>query len=259
MSTMAHEISGDGVPVVFLHGLTFDRSSWRPITQRVGDRVLSVAFDLPAHGESAGSPMPLDELAALLHGELDALGVERPVVVGHSMSGGLAMTYAATQPVRGVVTVDAAPYVRPFGRLLRELEPALRGDAFAETFARVFQPTLGLELLPAAMMPAQRIRQEVVLGYWEELLQTHPDMLQARIDGLINTIEAPVLGVFGRALEPADRVRLARVRAEVEEWPGRGHFVHLAERDRFAERLLAFAARCELGGDGLRERLLDRA
>src|SRR4051794_15737217 len=104
---LAYELSGRGVPVVLLHGLTFDRRTWDPIVDRLVGDVLCIAVDLPGHGQSGGSAMPLNGLAALLRRHLDDLGVDRPVVVGHSMSGGLALVYAAEHPARGAVTLDS--------------------------------------------------------------------------------------------------------------------------------------------------------
>jgi pimeloyl-ACP methyl ester carboxylesterase len=52
------------MPVVFLHGLTFDRTTWRPIIERLGEGVCSVALDLPGHGETADEPCSLHEAAA---------------------------------------------------------------------------------------------------------------------------------------------------------------------------------------------------
>src|SRR4051794_29769780 len=179
------ECSGEGVPVVFLHGLTFDRRSWRPIVDRLGGRVLSIALDLPGHGESSGPGLGFERLAALVRARLDELGVERPVVVGHSMSGGLAMAYAAQHPVRGAVNVDGPLHVRPIASVVHRLEPALRGDAFAETFGDVFQSSMGLERLRPdvreLVLAGQRIRQDLVMGYWAEILELEPDELQARV------------------------------------------------------------------------------
>jgi pimeloyl-ACP methyl ester carboxylesterase len=246
---LAYERSGAGIPVVFLHGLTFDRRTWRPIVDRLGDRVLSIAFDLPGHGESGGSGLAFEGLVALVRSRLDDLGVERPVVVGHSMSGGLAMAFAAEHPVRGVVDVDGPLDVRPFASLLHRLAPALRGHAFPQIFRDVFQASMGLDRLAPdvrdAVLARQRIRRDLVLAYWAELLESEPDVLQAGIDRAVDAIDAPLLGVFGRELQPSDRERLARIPdAACEEWPD-GHFVHLVDPDRFADRLLAFVAHCE--------------
>jgi alpha-beta hydrolase superfamily lysophospholipase len=84
---LAYDDEGAGTPAVLLHGLTFDRRSWRPIIERLGGAVRSIAIDLPAHGDSRGAPVPVEQVPARLHELLNALAVERPVVVGHSMSG----------------------------------------------------------------------------------------------------------------------------------------------------------------------------
>ena len=66
-NTLAYDDEGTRTPVVFLHGLTFDRRSWRPIVERLEGAVRSIAIDLPAHGESGGTPAPLEEVAAQMH------------------------------------------------------------------------------------------------------------------------------------------------------------------------------------------------
>ena len=97
-TSLAYDDEGAGTPVVFLHGLTFDRRTWRPIIERLDGSVRSIAIDLPAHGDSGGAPAQLDEFAAQVHELLGSLAVDRPIVVGHSMSGGLASFYAAAYP-----------------------------------------------------------------------------------------------------------------------------------------------------------------
>jgi len=79
-----------------------DRAAPARIVERL-DRwsTRGIAIDLPAHGESDGVPAPFHELAARLHDRLGSLAVDRPIMVGHSMSGGLASFYASTYPTRG--------------------------------------------------------------------------------------------------------------------------------------------------------------
>ena len=114
------------MPVVLLPGQTFDRRIWRPIVERLGDAVHTIAIDLPGQGQSAGPPRPLAEVADQVNHVVERLGVERPIVVGHSMAGAIALIYAARYPVRGVVDIDNPLDVRPFAALIKQLEPALR-------------------------------------------------------------------------------------------------------------------------------------
>ena len=125
MTRLAYDDEGAGTPVVFLHGLTFDRRTWRPIVERLDGCVRSIAIDLPAHGDSGGAPVPLEEFAAQMHRLLGSLEVDRPVVVGHSMSGGLASFYAADYPSRGLVSIDNGPDIRP----IRATRPTTRACA----------------------------------------------------------------------------------------------------------------------------------
>src|ERR1700739_2236884 len=110
---LAYDIEGTGTPVVFLHGLTFDRRTWRPVIDRLDGAVTSIAIDLPAHGGRGGDPAPLGTRGRRVPRLVEALGVERPVVVGHSMAAGIAGLYASAHPARGIVLVDQATEVLP--------------------------------------------------------------------------------------------------------------------------------------------------
>ena len=242
---LSYEVTGSGPPVVFLHGLTFDRRTWRPIIDRL-DGVQSIAIDLPAHGESGGEPASLPAIAALVHDLLASLGIERPIVVGHSLSAGVAFVYACAYPTRGLVVVDQGMHVQPFAELLHRLEPVLRGPGFAQAW-QTFEDSLGLDRIPeptrSLVLETHRVRQEVVLGYWETPICTDPSELQAEIDEQTAQLDVPCLAVFGRPLSQGERARFERLpQVELEEWDGSGHFVHLVDPDRFAARLSGWVA-----------------
>lgn len=249
-SSLAFERHGAGVPIILLPGLTFERRTWRPNVERLGDDVCSIAVDLPAHGDSGGSPCDLADVAAQVHHLVKRLGIDEPVIVGHSMSGGVAMIYAASYPARGAVTVDSPFNLVPFAELVQRLEPALRGPGFSRGF-EPFQQSMGFDRIPeplrSEVLAAQQVRQDVVLGYWDELMRSEPERLQGRVEQVAAAIGAPVLAVFGRQLSSDERDHFRRLLpdAQLEEWPHRGHFVHLAEADRFAARLRAFVDFCE--------------
>ena len=92
---LGYETAGTGTPVVLLHGLTFDRTTWRPVVDRLEARMRTIAVDLPAHGESPGPPGTVDQLAASVHNLVVELDVVSPMIVGHSFGAAVASMYAA--------------------------------------------------------------------------------------------------------------------------------------------------------------------
>jgi pimeloyl-ACP methyl ester carboxylesterase len=210
--------------------------------------VRSIAIDLPAHGDSGGAPAPLEEVAAQVYELLRSLTVDRPVVVGHSMSGGLACLYAAGYPSRGLVMVDNGPDIRSFAQLVQRLEPALCGPGFTQVW-QTFEDSLGLERLPepvrSLVLETHQVNHDVVVGYWQTVLRTDPDQLQASIDAQIRQLDAPCLAVFGRPITASEHERFGWLAdVQLEEWTGDGHFVHLVDADRFATRLQDFIDHC---------------
>ncbi len=264
---LAYEKQGDGVPVVFLHGLTFDRTTWRPIIERLGEDVCSIAFDLPGHGETGGAPCTLREATARVNAALESIGIDESLIVGHSISSGIASIYAASYPVRGLVNVEGTVDIRQIAGLVQRLEPVLASERFAAAF-EPFQQSMGFERVPEPLrtqvLESQDIRQAVVLGYWQQLLRTDPSDLQAEIELEMARIAAPCLNVFGRTLSDHERNYLHDhvSHMSIEEWPDRGHHVHLAEADRFAARLRSFIDQCWRDGErprtGREDAWLDR-
>jgi pimeloyl-ACP methyl ester carboxylesterase len=249
---LAYDIEGTGTPVVFLHGLTFDRRTWRPVIDRLDGAVTSIAIDLSAHGDSGGEPMSLERAAERIHRLLHSLGIERPVVVGHSMAAGIVGLYACAHPARGIVLVDQATEILPFAQMLHQAAPMLRGPAFGQVWP-VIENSLGLDRIPeparTLALDTHKANKDVVLGYWDQMLSTEPAVLQAWIDDKAARIQMPCLAVFGRSATDGERERLGRMpAAQIEEWAGDGHFVHLVDPGRFAARLRAFVEHCDQAG-----------
>jgi pimeloyl-ACP methyl ester carboxylesterase len=245
---LAYDIEGTGTPAVFVHGLTFDRRTWRPIIDELDGSVTSIAIDLPAHGGSGGEPTSLENVAEQIHRLLESMGVERPVVVGHSIAAGVAGLYAAAYPARGIVLVDQAMEILPFAQMLHQIAPMLRGPAFGQAWPNI-ENSLGLDRIPeparTLVLDTHKVKPDVVLGYWDQVLNTDPAELQAWIDAKAAGIGIPCLAVFGRPATDGERERFGRMPdVQIEEWGG-GHFVHLVDPGRFATRLQAFTEHCD--------------
>ncbi len=120
---LAYAETGDGPPVVYIHGaLTTLEEGMIGLAATLGARCRLIAFDRPGHGESAGDATTGSALrqAELIRGALVQLGVERPVVVGHSFGGAVAMAMALEFPdeVAGVVALAPVAFPEPRPELM---------------------------------------------------------------------------------------------------------------------------------------------
>ena len=88
--------------VMFIHGAANDHSVWALQSRYFAYHGFNVlAVDLPGHGKSAGPPSSsVDEMAAWALRVLDAAGIEKAALVGHSMGSLIALEAAASAPVR---------------------------------------------------------------------------------------------------------------------------------------------------------------
>jgi pimeloyl-ACP methyl ester carboxylesterase len=88
--------------VVFVHGALHDHSCWNLLARWCAHHGFSVlAVDLPGHGRSDGPPREsVEEMAAWLLAVLDAAGVGRAVLVGHSMGSLVALEATGRAPQR---------------------------------------------------------------------------------------------------------------------------------------------------------------
>ena len=92
----------DSVPALLLHGFGADLNTWMFTQPALAEARRVVALDLPGHGGSAKQLDHADaeSLAAIVDHALNALGIERLHLVGHSMGGGIAISLALREPER---------------------------------------------------------------------------------------------------------------------------------------------------------------
>ncbi|WP_394551473.1 alpha/beta hydrolase [Agromyces sp. MMS24-JH15] len=122
-----------GTPILAIHGITASHRAWHHVADALPDRRI-IAPDLRGRGRSADLPGPwsLREHADDQVRVLDALGVDRALVVGHSMGAFVAVRLAAGHPDRiaGVVLVDGGlPIPPPEGLAPDEVAAAVLGPA----------------------------------------------------------------------------------------------------------------------------------
>jgi pimeloyl-ACP methyl ester carboxylesterase len=242
---------GDGRPaLVLLHGLTYDRRIWQPVLDRLFtiDPLRQIlVLDLPGHGESPDQfPHAIERVASLIHDAVDEAGLEAPVLVGHSISGGVASVYAGRYPSSGVINIDAAPDLASPARLLQSAVAQMGQADFMALFA-IVEPTLHTELLPVAtrqVVTSNSHPRPAMISYWANLLEETPEALTNWVDEEMAALAkacVPYLLIAGAELAVPLRESMVHAvpNAIIEVWAGSGHFPHLAHPDRFVDRLTA--------------------
>jgi pyruvate dehydrogenase E2 component (dihydrolipoamide acetyltransferase) len=238
---------GDGADVVVLvHGFGGDKDNWRFNLGPLAEDRTVLALDLPGHGESAKQVTDgsVAGLAEVLAGFLDAMALQRPHVVGHSLGAAAALAVAADQPGRvaslGLVAgaglgreIDVH-YLRGFvaAQSRRDLKPhveKLFGDP-----ALVNRQLLDDLLRAKRLDGAQAALEAVLAGFVDDEGQV--TVLADRVA----MVGVPVVVVHGEAdrIIPAAHAKALGDEASVHVLPGRGHMVHL-EAAGEVNRLLA--------------------
>lgn len=104
---------GSGPAVVLLHGIGSGAGSWELLATLLMQRVRVIAWDAPGYGNSdtlAVAGPAASDYARALHGFVGVLGLQRFVLVGHSLGAMMAAAYAAAHPlhVQELVLADPA-------------------------------------------------------------------------------------------------------------------------------------------------------
>jgi pimeloyl-ACP methyl ester carboxylesterase len=147
-----------GLPtVVLLHGAGFDHTAWALHSRWFAHHGFGLlAPDLPGHGRSAGKPLPtIADMADWTAALLDAAGVSKARLVGHSMGSLIALETAARHPekVSGLSLIGAAATMTVGPDLLKAAEA---NDHAAIDMVSIwglgFQAELGGSLAPGLWM-----------------------------------------------------------------------------------------------------------
>lgn len=186
-------------PILFLHGGGLNAHTWDLVCLALRGEYHCVALDQRGHGDSEWSPVGDYSLPAQvrdIEGFIEQLGLEHPLVVGHSMGGFAAMAYAAkfARRMAGLVLVDIAPELNPSGTARirnflaqeRELESI---DAFVER-AMAFNPLRNPALLRRSLLHNLR---ELPNGKWTwkhdpNRINPTPESMRARQEEIMKEI-----------------------------------------------------------------------
>jgi len=217
MSTLSSSRSGDGPPLVLVHGLGARRSSWDPVLTGLAAAREVVTVDLPGHGETPplSGTLTLDRLVEALHAFLDGQGLRDADLVGSSMGARMVLELARQGVGRHVVALDPGGFwtarekavfarsVQASFALVKALRPALpvlAGSAVGRT-----------ALLPQFTPRPWAVPAQVALADLRSIAET--PALDETLQALVDSGPQPGGPTPGRVVlgwGRRDRVTLAR-------------------------------------------------
>ncbi len=248
---IAYAEAGAGPPAVLVHGTltTADDMRLGPM-EALARRFRCIAFDRPGHGWSdhvRGADASLWAQAATLRNAVQALGLSRPVICGHSYGGAVALAYGLAYPdeVSGIVAL--APICFPEPRLEHLLFGPRAVPAAGDFLSGALGTTLDPVLLPAlwrAMFLPQPMPERFRSGF-PFARAGHPDRIVAEGENAValwgdlvrsalgyGTCRVPVRILCGGADIVVNTWMQGAVAAAVipgarlELLPGIGHMLH---------------------------------
>jgi pimeloyl-ACP methyl ester carboxylesterase len=237
--------SGSGTrAVVFVHGWTCDDSSWSAQVPALSAQYRVITLDLPGHGKSAApknGKFSMENFARAIEAVRAEAGVDRVVVVGHSMGTPVIRKYQLMYPqhVAGMVLVDGlvplpgapsgfTPPPLTGAEGLAAREGMIRGMFSASTSAPLQEHILKM------MLGAPEATAVGAMGATFD-----PSWLSAE------PVKVPVLGLYAEnsALRGGDGMKTVFPTLEYHEIPGTGHFLMLEKPAEFNKLLGDFLAK----------------
>ena len=239
-------VTGEGPPLLLLHGLFGSATNWRGIARALSDTFEVHALDLRNHGASPwADSMDYIEMAEDVRAYIEKCRIAPVSIIGHSMGGKTAMALALLHPesIDRLIVADVAPVA--YADTLTPIAEAMRSvDVFAAASRTEVQRRLQ-DLLP----------DPSVAGFLAQNLITRNDHFDWRINLGVISVEMSRLSAFPEALREccfrrrvtviagADSAYVAKrdgsdfapmfPNVAVQVIEGAGHWLHADQPDQF--------------------------
>jgi 3-oxoadipate enol-lactonase len=250
---VAYDDTGEGRPVVFVHGFPHHRKAWAAQLRALAGHSRAIAVDLPGFGES---DMPerfaIDAWANGLARFLDALEIERAIIAGLSMGGYVTLAFWRLHRERVLALVLADT------RAGADTEEGKQKRRETIDLARHEGPTaVARALLPGMVGKSTREREPSVVAAMRAMLEsTSVDSIVGASEAMMNrpdatsllaTIDVPTLIIVGEedVLTPPKESRAMHAAipgSRLEIIPSAGHVSNVERPAAFNQVLTEFIA-----------------
>lgn len=258
MTVPGYKEAGSGPAVVFLHGIGGNRHAFDDQLARMQDRFRCIAWDMPGYGGSKPlARMSFDTLSDALLELLDHLDLPRAHLVGHSMGGMVAQTFAVRHGGRLAKLVLAQTSAR-FGKpgsdwqrefLAARLRPLDAGSTPADFARPLIASMFADQGKRAAMDKAVATMSVLPADVYRQTLNC-----LVSFDGLaaLTCIRCPTLCLAADCDTTAPARGLERMAGVIPDarfvcLQDAGHLAYLEAADAFTDAITSFL--CDVGGE----------
>lgn len=243
----AEQGQAGGVPVVFLHGFTDSWKSFAPVLPYLPVSLHVFALSQRGHGASskaATSYLP-EDFADDVSAFLQAKGIRKAIIVGHSMGSTNAQCFVARYPqkVKALVLIGTmADYNKPILSEFKTIIDSLH-DPIDSTFIAEFQKSTLTKTIPADLLQTFIDESRKVPAHvWKGVAAGWPT---ATFLSTLASFGKPTLIIWGEkdtytSYDDQVRLRSALRQARFLRYKGIGHASHWETPERFARDLVKF-------------------
>lgn len=246
-----YESYGYGPPVILLHGWLGSWGLWQPTMEALGQHYRCYALDFWGFGESGKKrdSYAVGDFMELVRQFMDALGIERAPLIGHSMGGTTSLGTTIRYPERITqVCVIGSPIVGSSLSFVLQLAgiPQIGSLARNSLGALKFGVRLSSPLITRnskAWYPM--IERDLSRTTVESFFSSIGSLRRTDLRPRLGEVRVPTLGIYGtrdvivhpRQYEP---LRAGVQHARIEILPGSGHFPMLDEPDKYLAVIRSF-------------------
>jgi pimeloyl-ACP methyl ester carboxylesterase len=244
-TTKIHYVSeGKGKDaIVLVHGWTCNLTNWRDQIPELSKRARVLALDLPGHGLSDKPQVKydMDLFAAAIDAVMKDAGVERAVLVGHSMGTPVVRQFYRKYPQKTLAIVIVDGGLRPFGtkEQREQFMAPLRGPKYQEAGVQMFSNMATTLSDP----DKERIKSSFLATPQHVIVSAMDAMADESLYGT-DKINVPVLAILAKSpFWAADTEQFLRSLApdlEYQMWDGVSHFLFMDKPKEFNGAVIAF-------------------
>ena len=238
--------AGTGLPIVFLHGIGGAARMWQPQIVHFARRGYdAIAFDLPGYGEHhpLASGTSFEALTDGVEQVMQKLGLDRPVLVGHSLGGMIVQTFLRRHP-EGAAAAVLSGTSPAFGDPKGEFQKKFLADRLGPLDEGRTMPELADDLV--AMLVGPDPDPEGIELARRCMAATSPETYRSMMTGLtrfderanLADIRVPVLALAGEVDPNAPPRMMEKMAAKIPgarfvALPGAGHLANIEQPDAF--------------------------